>query len=151
MQEQKAETTKEVSSSGAVKDEWLIGWGYKLGTDDAENAWKHKLLLDRTVKNNPTPNKPHGRVIELPSYQSPITGKWVDGRAARRNDLASSGCVEYDPGMRTEQDKRHAKEDAALDKKVDEHVEKAIYEMPTEKREKLASELDNFDVGVTRI
>lgn len=96
-------------------------------------------------------NKPHNRMIELPSYLSPITGEWVDGRVARRNDLASSNCVEYDPGMKEEQDKRHAREDAQLDKKVDEHVEREIYAMPTEKREKLAAELEHSDVAVTRI
>ena len=151
MQEQKTEASKEVSASGAVKYEWLSGWNYTLGTQDAEEAWKHKLALDEKVANISNPNKPHGRMYDLPSYQSPITGKWIDGRVARKNDLASSGCVEYDPGMKSEQDRRFAQEDAALDKKVDEHVEKTIYEMPTEKREKLASELENFDVGVTRL
>lgn len=97
-----------------------------------------------------TNNRPHGRMYDLPSYQSPITGKWIDGRVARRNDLAASGCVEYDDGMKEEQQKRFAREDAALDKKVDEIVEKTIYEMPTEKREKLVTELENSDIEVVR-
>ena len=95
-------------------------------------------------------NRPHNRMVELPSYQSPITGKWVDGRAARRNDLAASNCVEYDPGMKSEQDKRHAAEDAKLEQKVDEIVEKEIYAMPTKKREKLAVELENSEINVVR-
>lgn len=95
-------------------------------------------------------HKPHGRLYDLPSYQSPITGKWIDGRVARRNDLAASGCVEYEDGMKEEQIKRHAREDAELDKKVDEIVEKTIYEMPTEKREQLVTELENSDIEVVR-
>lgn len=34
---------------------------------------------------------------DLPAYKSPVTGKVVDGRAARREDLARSGCREVDP------------------------------------------------------
>lgn len=31
---------------------------------------------------------------DLPGYQSPIDGKWVDGRRARKYDLESNGCVD---------------------------------------------------------
>lgn len=34
---------------------------------------------------------------DLPTYISPVTGKPVEGRAARREDLARSGCREVDP------------------------------------------------------
>lgn len=34
---------------------------------------------------------------DLPAYRSPITGEVVDGRAARREDLARHGCREIDP------------------------------------------------------
>ena len=34
---------------------------------------------------------------DLPAYQSPITGKPIEGRAARREDLARHGCREVDP------------------------------------------------------
>jgi hypothetical protein len=34
---------------------------------------------------------------DLPAYVSPITGKPIEGRAARREDLARSGCREVDP------------------------------------------------------
>lgn len=37
---------------------------------------------------------------DLPGYISPATGKWIEGRAARRDDLARSGCVEVDPPKR---------------------------------------------------
>lgn len=33
-------------------------------------------------------------VPDTPAYTSPITGKVIEGRAARREDLARSGCVE---------------------------------------------------------
>ena len=34
---------------------------------------------------------------DLPGYVSPVTGKWIEGRAARREDLARTGCREVDP------------------------------------------------------
>lgn len=37
---------------------------------------------------------------DLPEYVSPVTGKPVDGRRARREDLKRSGCVEVDPPAR---------------------------------------------------
>ena len=33
---------------------------------------------------------------DIPAYQSPIDGRVISGRAARREDLKRSGCVEYD-------------------------------------------------------
>jgi hypothetical protein len=46
---------------------------------------------------------PRGPLIigDLPSYQSPIDGKWIDGRVARREDLARSGCRPWE-GMQQE-------------------------------------------------
>lgn len=34
---------------------------------------------------------------DLPSYVSPVSGKVIEGRAARREDLARTGCREVDP------------------------------------------------------
>ncbi len=31
---------------------------------------------------------------DLPGYRSPIDGKWVEGRRARKYDLESNGCVD---------------------------------------------------------
>lgn len=33
-------------------------------------------------------------ISDLPAYRSPITGEWVDGRRARREDLAKHDCRE---------------------------------------------------------
>jgi hypothetical protein len=35
---------------------------------------------------------------DLPAYRSPIGTGWVEGRAARREDLARSGCRAVEPG-----------------------------------------------------
>lgn len=31
---------------------------------------------------------------DTPGYRSPITGEWIEGRAARREDLKKHDCVE---------------------------------------------------------
>lgn len=31
---------------------------------------------------------------DLPGYQSPIDGSWIEGRRARRYDMESNGCVD---------------------------------------------------------
>ena len=87
----------------------------------------------------------------FPAYQSPTTGKWITSKTQRREDMAVSGCVDYEPSLIDHSQKRMAREDAELDKKVDEHIEKTIYEMPVQKREKLAAEVAHFDVDVARL
>lgn len=83
-------------------------------------------------------------------YESPATGRWITSKTQRREDMKASGCVDYEPSLKEHQAKRYAEEDAALDKKVDEHVEREIINMPVEKREKLAAEVENLDIAVTR-
>lgn len=90
--------------------------------------------------------------VDFPAYQSPTSGKWIQSRTQRREDLKASNCVEYEPSMKQEMEKRHAAEDAALDKKVDEHVEKEIYSMDSKTRDKLVGELQaGLDVDVVRV
>lgn len=36
-------------------------------------------------------------ISDIPPYKSPVNGKIVDGRYARREDLKRSGCREVDP------------------------------------------------------
>jgi hypothetical protein len=35
-------------------------------------------------------------VPDLPGYESPVTGKWVEGRKARREDLKRTGSRPYE-------------------------------------------------------
>lgn len=89
-------------------------------------------------------------VADLPGYQSPVDGRWIEGRKARREDLARNNCVPYEPSMKQEHMKRLERSNADLDKKVDEHVESEISKMPARKREKLEAELRSSDLSVAR-
>lgn len=49
---------------------------------------------------------------DLPGYRSPIDGKWVDGRRARRYDMESNNCVDandFGAGQRGLKNERFAK------------------------------------------
>ena len=49
--------------------------------------------------NNYTPSVPYV-VSDTPGYRSPVTGDWIEGRVARKNDLKKHDCVESDPPAR---------------------------------------------------
>jgi len=80
-------------------------------------------------------------------YDSPITGEPITSHHARLEDMKRHDCVEYDPEMKRDYERRIADGDAKLDKLIDTHVEESIAKMPTAKRAKLYSEL--VDQGLT--
>lgn len=78
---------------------------------------------------------------DLPDYVSPVTGELVSGRKARREDLVRHGCVEYEPSLRAEHERRRAQEESRLDHAIEETVEAQLHGMPARKRELLDQEL----------
>lgn len=71
----------------------------------ASYAWKDGRFVDKKTGEPMLSDKerkskkiclPYIR-SDLPGYVSPVTGKWIEGRAARREDLARTGCREVDP------------------------------------------------------
>lgn len=74
-------------------------------------------------------------------YDSPIDGKPVTSMAARREDLARSNCIEYDPCMKQDRLRNIKRADDALDNAIGETVDSTIAAMPVRKREKLSEEL----------
>lgn len=62
--------------------------------------------------------------IDYPAYQSPATGKWVEGKKAHLEDLKQSGCRLFEPGERADMNKRVKAQEKALDTFVDNSVDK---------------------------
>lgn len=90
-------------------------------------------------------------VSDLEGYTSPVDGRWVEGKAARREDLRRNGCVAWEPGMSEEIDRRRAKEEEKLDRQIEDTVEAQIVNMSARGRELLHSEISaGLDVVVTR-
>jgi len=86
---------------------------------------------------------PIGFVQKDICYDSPIDGRPITSMAARREDLARSGCIEYDPEMRKDANRRVKEADEALDRSVDNLVEAEFSKMPARAKEKLTAELES--------
>jgi hypothetical protein len=85
-------------------------------------------------------------------YDSPIDGRAITSKQARDEDLARSGCIPYDPEMKTDQQRRIAREEKALEDAFDKSVDEALAAMPARKREVLESELaGGMDASLERI
>ena len=93
--------------------------------------------------------KPAARVICAPMvflprdiyYESPIDGRVIRSKQQRLDDLARHGCVEYDPGMKQDSERRRKEDDEKLDRSIEETVEREIHQMPPRKREQLTAEI----------
>ena len=68
---------------------------------------------------------------DLPGYESPATGEWVEGRKARHEDLKRSGCVPFEPGMREANRKRMEQAQRADEKALEAAIEQVAAEIST--------------------
>lgn len=84
-------------------------------------------------------------------YDSPVTGKPITSKQARIEDLARTESVEYDPGMKQDYQRRVQESERQLDKSVDEHVDRAIAQMPARKLERLVAEVASSDLATARV
>ena len=87
------------------------------------------------------------KVAQDVHYTSPITGEPVQSHAGRREDMAKHGCVEYDPEMKKDVDRRREESQRQLEDSIEKTVYEEIAKMPNAKRAKLASEV--LDQGLT--
>lgn len=84
------------------------------------------------------------RVIpDYPGYECPVSGKWIEGRRAHEENLARTGCRIYEPGETQQAMARAKAEEEALFERVGETAAKAVAQLPPEKQERLACELDS--------
>lgn len=66
---------------------------------------------------------------EIPAYQSPIDGRWIDSRAQRQEDLKRNNCVEVEPGMKEDCERRRKADENSFFATVDASVDKTVAEM----------------------
>ncbi len=75
------------------KDYYLTGWGYTLGTPEAEEAWASKCAMTaRLAKKNGETF--HMVMTDLAPYKSMIDGSMITSRSQHRSHLKQHGCVE---------------------------------------------------------
>lgn len=120
------------------KADFLAYWGYTPGTPEAEAAWAAKVDMHLNPK-----KAPMAFVQRDVCYDSPIDGRPITNKQARLEDLKRSGCIEYDPGMKQDRERKLKEADESLDRSVDESVEREFASMPARKKEQLAAELES--------
>ena len=68
------------------KDYYLEFWGYKLGTPEAEEAWK--LKQEMTYREAPMV------MSDITGYISQVDGSWIDSRSKHRAHLKQHRMIE---------------------------------------------------------
>lgn len=73
--------------------------------------------------------EPKGPLVfgDLPSYQSPIDGRWIDGRVARKEDMLRNNCRPWE-GMHQEKQEANRRENyrqESIDRRLDETANKS--------------------------
>jgi hypothetical protein len=91
----------------------------------------HKIFLKAPV----------GFVQKDICYDSPIDGRAITNKQARIEDLRRNGCVEYDPEMKKDAERRRLASDRALDHSIEQHVDEFFATAPVRKLETLEQEL----------
>lgn len=81
--------------------------------------------------------------VDYPGYSCPVTGKWVEGRKAHRENLARTGCRILEPGEHETNMRRKREAEEALDREIGESVEAQIEAMSSRQVEKLGEELQS--------
>lgn len=79
---------------------------------------------------------------DYPPYECPVTGKMIEGRRAHEENLKRTGCRIYEPGEKHDFERRQRAEDAAFDAKIEETADRFVAGLPTEKRDRLAAEME---------
>ena len=91
-------------------------------------------------------------IPDYEGYTCPVTGKWVEGRKAHRENLKAHGCRVLETGEKEEAARHREREAAALEASVAETAAKLVEIMPSRKREQLGRELElGAEIVVTRV
>lgn len=85
---------------------------------------------------------PMGFVRQDVHYASPVDGRPITSWNAHLEELSRTDSVVYEPGIRQDQERNERARAEALERSIDQTVEREVSLMPTRKKEKLAAELD---------
>jgi hypothetical protein len=89
---------------------------------------------------------------DYPAYESPVVpGKIIEGRRAHEEHLRETGCRLLEPGESANYKQSLKKADEELEQKLEATADEFITTLPTEKRDRLAAEMDaGLDAKVER-
>jgi hypothetical protein len=81
--------------------------------------------------------------MDYPGYVCPVSGKYVEGRRAHKENLEKHGCRVLEPGEKEHKERLRAEADKELDRRIEKTVGETIHAMPPEKQRKLTTELEH--------
>lgn len=85
-------------------------------------------------------------VMDYQGYTCPVSGEWIEGRRAHRENLKKQGCRVYEPGETELARKRAATAEADFDRSLDNTIDELLHHAGSDKVEKLCNEVAS---GVT--
>jgi hypothetical protein len=100
-------------------------------------VWNPKLKKLVEINLNARTEQAAPAVVgDLPGYVSPVTGLWIEGRKARREDLKRSNSRPYEgfAAERKEAERRVAYDEQKRDRKLEAVVRRAYHELPPRQR-----------------
>lgn len=90
--------------------------------------------------------------VDKTDYACPVSGKRIGSKREHQENLKQQDCRVLEPGESDQAAKRREADDRALDKAIENTVEREIESYSSAKREQLANELVNgkLDLNVER-
>lgn len=85
---------------------------------------------------------PLSMVREDVRYESPVDGRPITTYQQHLEDLARNDCVLYESGIKQDQERNTRLREEALERSVDETVDRELALMPAVKKERLVAELE---------
>lgn len=80
-------------------------------------------------------------VMDYAGYQCPVSGDWIEGKRAHRENLKKHGCRVFEAGEKEEMLRNKAAEEKALDERLDHTIGAAVEAMTPRQQEQLYKEL----------
>lgn len=81
------------------------------------------------------------KVAQDVCYDSPIDGTPITSHAARREDMKRHDCIEYDPEMKKDYERKRNESQQAFEQTIEESVAHDIARMPNHKKQQLIREV----------
>lgn len=88
--------------------------------------------------------------VDYPGYTCPISGKWIEGKKAHKENLAKYGKRVLEKGEMEDAKRFRLAQDREFERKIDEDVDRQLAKLSTQEMENLAKDVLNSDISINR-
>ena len=78
-------------------------------------------------------------VMDYAGYTCPVTGEWIEGKRAHRENLARQGCRVLEPGESAATRRAHEQAETQLDRALDATADQMLASLPSHEVEHLCN------------